>query len=570
MENNNIEMSFISTTTEELSTIPVVDGQIIAISNGNGFYYDLGGVRRQVSGDGSVTLDSLSADLGELFGTSTGPNLLNPTELELNKQVDIDGTIKNRSINVITTGYIAVEEGKTYYYSRNGVIANDDGNSNGYKLMYNAAYDENHSYIEGSYNEGRCPSLTVPAGAKYIRITFYDTVGRVNEEDGSNNSLNYFITEGFQLEKGKVTAYKPYGAEIVIIPSVEELEKALEDLTDRVNDNTSARESRWKDKTILWLGTSIPAGKDSALNSEGTGKSYPEMVGERLGANVINMSLGSSMIRANVRTGDYVGGKSDNILRSLTQTEEEKLNLINNWSTLRLNLSDPDKYTSFSEDNETTIKNYSFENMLLPYLNDTYPMPDLFVIDHGHNDWKYKLSNNKSNSPSDILLEPTSSNISSGLLAEDTYMTANNNENLIKFFGDLSKISDTYRNEFINSVNRNCYIGAVNFICTLILHYNPRARIVFIGNLDSWQKENLTEAQVKVADSWAFPIIKVWEKLGFGGHFIPGTATSWGGTSDLRQKWIYCKDKTHPHSDSTGESMQMYADIIADELNRCV
>ena len=38
-------------------------------------------------------------------------------------------------------------------------------------------------------------------------------------------------------------------------------------------------------------------------------------------------------------------------------------------------------------------------------------MPDLFVIDHGHNDWKYRDANGNI----DIELEPTVENIKNGL-----------------------------------------------------------------------------------------------------------------------------------------------------------
>lgn len=53
-------------------------------------------------------------------------------------------------------------------------------------------------------------------------------------------------------------------------------------------------------------------------------------------------------------------------------------------------------------------------------------------------------------------------------------------------------------------------------------------------------------------------------------HYIPGTYNYWGGTGlDLSQKAIYCKDGTHPHSDTTGEAMELYTDILVDALKEC-
>ena len=75
------------------------------------------------------------------------------------------------------------------------------------------------------------------------------------------------------------------------------------------------------------------------------------------------------------------------------------------------------------------IEANSFENLLLPYLNGTHPMPDLFIFDHGHNDVRPRGVDGKQ----DSLVLPTASHIASGVLAEDTYMTANNYANLKKY-----------------------------------------------------------------------------------------------------------------------------------------
>lgn len=328
-------------------------------------------------------------------------------------------------------------------------------------------------------------------------------------------------------------------------------------------------ELKWNEKNIWWCGTSIPEGKDTALNSESICKSYPQIVGEILGATVHNVALGSSMCRANTRFGDYTDGLSYNVMRALTATIQEKQDLIDNWETYRKALRDPDTYTSLSDSIKADILNSSFENKLIPYLDGTYTMPDLFVIDHGHNDYKYTLSDGSS----DITLEPTVNNIESGVLANDSFMSANSSENLSRIFGDLSNIRNF--DDFVASVNRNCYIGAVNFLCTIIFKYNPRARIVFISNYEDFSKTELITAQNYNANSWQFPLIEVWKRLGFNNHVIPGTINYWGVSGDgytgydLTAKQIYFKDDVHPHSDSNGVAIHLYASVIADELKHC-
>lgn len=334
-----------------------------------------------------------------------------------------------------------------------------------------------------------------------------------------------------------------------------------------IEKHTGAEANCWNGKKIWWCGTSIPEGRDTSIGTEGSGLSYPALVGQILGATVFNESLGASMCRANVRTGDYVKAKAANLLRAFTQTTEEKQYIINNWSTIRLLLNDPNTYKTLDATQQAAALGATFEERLMPYLDGTKPMPDLFVIDHGHNDWKSFYTMPDGTTP-DTELKPTVENIANNVLAEDTYMTANNNAKLISFFTEISNIPSVKRAEFIASVNRNCFIGAVNFLCTLILSKNPRARILFIGNLDNWEKPQVQPAQEYIASSWNFHLIKMWEYLGFSGHYIPNTATYWDdeGTTDLTVKEIYCKDGVHPHSDETGEAIEIYAHTIANVL----
>lgn len=334
----------------------------------------------------------------------------------------------------------------------------------------------------------------------------------------------------------------------------------------------SVKESYWTGKTILWLGTSIPEGKDTAIGSESTGKSYPQIVGELLGANVINNALGSSMARRSTRTGDYANCHQDNLLRSLSQTLAEKQYIYDNWETIKGTLNSVSKDT-LSESDKEQMFSASFENRLLPYLDGTKPMPDLFVFDHGHNDFKtyYSLENGDS----DLTTDPNDTTVPS-IFAEDINMTSNNNEGLVKYFGSLDNINPSNLSTFIKSINRNSYIGAINFLVTLILHYNPKAKIAFIGEYRSWSSyKPVHEAQLMLAESWQTPICKLWEYTRYSNHIVPGTKDYWAssGTSaqgytgyDLDQFRCYIKDGAHPHSDTTGKAIEIHAGVISEFL----
>ena len=146
-----------------------------------------------------------------------------------------------------------------------------------------------------------------------------------------------------------------------------------------------------------------------------------------------------------------------------------------NWSTIKTNILQAP--AALSESDISTMESHSFETWLLPYLDGTNATPDLFVIDYGHNDVRPKGIDGQA----DLWIKPTAENISSGLLAEDTYMTDNNYANLkLAFNSDLSGITDIA--EFSASVNRNCLQGALNFLIMVILSRKPYSRIAIVSD----------------------------------------------------------------------------------------
>lgn len=235
--------------------------------------------------------------------------------------------------------------------------------------------------------------------------------------------------------------------------------------------NTYAPEGvDWSGKTILWMGTSIPEGSDTHLSVPGR-TSYPVLTCRILEATAVNISRGSSCIRANASNGKYSCMNYGNFKRSLTRALDEITEIVEDWDNIKVQMEDAP--ASIPSSDIEIMQSHSFENLLLPYLNGTNAMPDLFVIDHGNNDSRMY----------DTLLEPSLFNIENGYLAEDTYMTDNNYANLkLAFDNDLSGISNLPA--FAASVNRNCFRGAMNFIITLILRYNPHARICIVSNYD--------------------------------------------------------------------------------------
>lgn len=302
----------------------------------------------------------------------------------------------------------------------------------------------------------------VGLGSKHIIPNTYDIWG------GTGNDLTQkeiMMEDGMHPSTGDGVTMMYAQA---VIPQL----KAIPPLYSADSENDD-----WTGKNFLWMGHSIPAGSDPALGVEGIGTTYPAIVANTLGASCDNIARGSSCMRINASTGKYTNMAYHHFLRSLTRTTAEADLLQADWENIKGNITSA--ADTISSDDLAIMKAHSFENLLLPYLNGTNSMPDLFVIDHGHNDRRpYGIDGEQ-----DLLVKPTVENIANGTLAEDTYMTANNYANLkIAFNNDLSKIPDLA--SFAASVNRNCFIGAMNFLITLIYRYNPKARIAIISDYD--------------------------------------------------------------------------------------
>ena len=231
--------------------------------------------------------------------------------------------------------------------------------------------------------------------------------------------------------------------------------------------------SYWAGKNLLWMGTSIPAGSDPEAG-DGDGATYPSLVATQLGATVTNIAKGSSMLRIASSTGLWQGVAYSHFLRAVTRMTSEADALAANWANIYQAI--PNAPSELPPENLQTMKNLSFENLLLPYLNGTNTAPDAIVIDYGHNDTAKGIDGG-----GDFWVRPTQESIASGLLADDTWMTANNYANLkLAFNDDLSGITDLPA--FAASLNRNCFIGATNFLLTLILRYKPYMRIIFVSD----------------------------------------------------------------------------------------
>jgi len=273
----------------------------------------------------------------------------------------------------------------------------------------------------------------------------------------------------------------------------------------------------WKNKTIAWFGTSIPE----------TG--YPQLVASILEATVTNEAKGSSMVRrGKIDVSDgygWTGLAWENVGFSLSQTIAEKNELITNWNTWKTLLTNTPP-AALDSGTQALFLDCSYENRLYRHLTSKGGVSkDLYIFDHGHND-------------------------------------------------NLGFDSDA---QFINvpasSRDRNTFIGSVNVMIDEILKDNPRAKIVFIGHYENDRKTRISLAQETLAEYWDFPLLKLWEKLGFTQQVVSTTGywtdyltwnNSGGSLTNKTITEIWMHDDLHPFSIPTKTYI---ANNIADWLN---
>ena len=262
----------------------------------------------------------------------------------------------------------------------------------------------------------------------------------------------------------------------------------------------------WTDKTILWLGTSIPA-----TPYEG-GKAYPDIVGSEIGATIINNSISGSFVRKifnpdNIDTQKTYRWIWD--LLSVITTHEEVDKLVENWDKYRQYFDNAP--TVIDNDSKERLKNCSYQTIIDPYINNV----DLIVFDYGRNDL-YDMFNS----------------------------------------GD---------DEF----NKNTFVGAMNWLIRHIYEANPRARICLISHYENQEFPTIVEAQEIVSKYWSIPIFRLDKMLGWNNKeiqtnhaWVDGIYRSSSNTTSTTIKNAWCEDKLHPNTDKSGEATNLIANAI--------
>lgn len=400
--------------------------------------------------------------------------------------------------------------------------------SDGYYSKDNGSFVANGVYKSGKFDITGVSSLyassRVSGGATALAVFYNASNAYISYQNAGTNTPGY-------TEYDRQELVIPVGCKYVGISSFDD-NAYFGKLETKISNTTNSDVNTNVGKKILWLGTSIPQ-QGAESNT-----SYPELFAEAIGATVYNESLGSSVVRASIYTGSYVGMYYIPCLFSLSQTIAEKQSILDHWSS-GLNSegiiteggtygwrdlligTPPADYTTLAT--AEYILATSYENKLVAKYLDTedenfIASPDIFVFDHGFND-----------------LNPTT-------IYDDTLANA------------IAVPTPT------NDRARFC--GAMNYLIEIIHTYNPRAQIVFIGHYENDVNTWVYQAQQVIAAYRKYPLLKLWEVLGISQLEVTTTGfwtnnTTWnnsGGTATvmtLKEIWMY--DNLHPASLPTRE-----------------
>lgn len=424
--------------------------------------------------------------------------------------------------------------------------------SNG-QIAYNWGNHANANYAKktelSSYaTSTQLNELSNTVNEKQDKISDLDTI-RNNANLGASalqNVPSEYITETELNSKGYAT------------------QSNLNTLADRVTtvENYTVPDAR---NNVLWIGTSIPAG-DIQHGNNGTSQStttnlgsnnYPKMVADALGFNLYNNSRGSSFVCFYPPNEDGTANWA-----SASDWSEYSSEV---WKGYSLSASFAQVDEKFGPNGLNcpqwlinNFKSYSYESLIIPYIDGTLASCDTVVIDHGYND-RQVIINEASWHPGD---GETQFKVGAGrdwlLKLQDPFETTLETETYFqgKWWNDESVSSKKH------------YMSAIIFLAKKIWAVNPKIKII-IGNYFA-SKSNTFGAEfgndrlaefVNLANSacasWLrVNCVDVWKHTGIYNRNLPAG-------NDFQ---LFCPDGVHPHSDSTGHSNKIIAGVYINSI----
>ena len=267
--------------------------------------------------------------------------------------------------------------------------------------------------------------------------------------------------------------------------------------------------------TVLWLGTSIPAGCP-----------YPQNACATLGWTCHNKALGSSGM---VLNSGYLGNGRDG--KDLCESAAEKEARYREYVTSG----------TITEATLTTWKTYGYDSLIIPYIDGTVASCDMIIFEHGYNDRQQ--------------IQTELNGLSSADFSTD--------------LADSSFDRTTYVGAFCFLIKKIWEVNPNIKIC--ICSYLERISGPYLAQGGHYGQAIYTMHKA-ICDHFAFPFLDMCDFNGFNYERIPDSSNYltefnsqygtnytliryYGYTGDNITKFqYYCLDGIHPHTDRTGRA----------------
>ena len=335
-----------------------------------------------------------------------------------------------------------------------------------------------------------------------------------------------------------------------------EVDNKVNTLSNRITtvENYTVPDARNK---VLWIGTSIPAGDiqhgDNGTTSLGS-NNYPKMIADALGFTLYNNARGSSFVCFYPSSEDGTNAWAG---KDWSEYSDQV------WKGYSLSASHAQIDEKFGplgvpEWLINSFKRYSYESLIIPYIDGTKASCDTVIIDHGYNDRS-------------VIINEASWHPGEG----ETQFKAGSGRQWLEDLCDpldSKMVSETYfqgkwwNDESVSS--KKHYMSAMIFLAKKIWAVNPKIKII-IGNYFATKSnvfgaefgsdrlgEFVCLANTAIASWLRVNCVEVWKHTGIYNRNLPAG-------NDYQ---LFCPDGVHPHSDSTGHSNKIIAGVYINSI----
>lgn len=457
--------------------------------------------------------------------------------------------------------------------------------------------------------------MKYPNAATIISETYFSYTNQENfEENGNTYRCNFYLIcspkaiAAYHNESGSIIFGGTAGTRVIVTEVRSDDPRLV-----MFNIHKTTKSKFWVDKKMVWYGTSIPAGSDSALDQEGIGVTYPEICASYLGALCNNEAVGSSRAA-------YLPAQSETyerLMRCMGGTIASKLSLFNSI------------YVIDDDNQSVSLGSNPYNVTSLPVSGTpTYAKAVSLRLEAIMYSYEIKLISKYLDSTGTYLQSVlNSADVAASIHYSGTgYDLLHTADMDYKFTPDLFVFDHGTNDHFnmmdsdvVSTRNMEKFYGAMNTYYDLIQFYAPTSLVCIVTDYGNsrWGDDLVIDHQMEWAKYWQIPCLRtcdvvpwngttvtvqgywdggseqggIWHDEGFyftadgdswetnNGIILRSYSSSTSASTivstynirtvlgkqvyDIPQKRKFFKDGLHPHTDKSGNALKLYARYLS-------